>query len=77
MLDHEKLYSKVHSIKPDIIFLAAQALVGKSYISPIETWNTNVMGTANLLEVVKKLDTVKSFSYPLINVIKIKVGLGL
>ena len=60
--DHEKLYSKVHSIKPDIIFhFAAQALVGKSYISPIETWNTNVMGTANLLEVVKKLDTVKSF----------------
>ena len=39
------------SVKPDLIFhLAAQAIVGTSYSAPIDTWTTNVTGTANLLE---------------------------
>lgn len=43
-------------VKPDIIFhLAAQSLVRESYVSPLETMNTNIMGTANLLESVREL----------------------
>lgn len=41
--------------QPDIIFhLAAQPLVRDSYETPLETFNINVMGTANLLEAVRK-----------------------
>jgi CDP-glucose 4,6-dehydratase len=35
--------------------MAAQPLVRKSYLTPIDTWNTNVIGTLNLLESLKKL----------------------
>ena len=42
--------------KPDYVFhLAAQAIVRKSYDDPIETWGTNVMGTINILEALRKL----------------------
>ena len=40
----------IRDIRPDIIFhLAAQSLVIPSYKQPLETWETNVIGTANLL----------------------------
>ncbi len=40
--------------KPEIIIhMAAQSLVHKSYIDPIETLSTNIMGTANVLEAVR------------------------
>ena len=43
--------------KPDFVFhLAAQAIVSKSYLDPIETFSTNVMGTANVLESLRFLD---------------------
>jgi CDP-glucose 4,6-dehydratase len=43
-------------INPDFIFhLAAQALVRKSYTNPIETWQTNVIGTLNILESLRKI----------------------
>lgn len=46
--------------KIDLVFhLAAQSLVRYSYNNPIETFNTNIMGTANLLEVCKKYSSVK------------------
>ena len=41
----------VASVRPDIVFhLAAQALVRRSYADPLETWSTNVQGTANVLD---------------------------
>jgi CDP-glucose 4,6-dehydratase len=44
-------------VKPDIIFhLAAQPLVRESYLAPLETMETNIMGTANLLEAVRQLN---------------------
>tara|TARA_Y100000389_G_C17470712_1_gene530440 strand:+ start:687 stop:1739 length:1053 start_codon:yes stop_codon:yes gene_type:complete len=54
-----KNYSRVHKIinnfKPDIIFhLAAQALVSKSYLDPKLTFETNTIGTLNILNSVKK-----------------------
>ena len=52
-----KLNKFVESIKPEIVFhLAAQPLVIQSYIYPIETWNTNVIGSLNLLESLKFLN---------------------
>jgi CDP-glucose 4,6-dehydratase len=48
---------EIHKIKPDFVFhLAAQPLVRKSYQSPLETIEVNVMGTANLLESLKDAD---------------------
>ena len=49
--DKTKLAKTVDHIKPDITFhLAAQALVRESYNYPIKTWETNVIGTLNLLQ---------------------------
>lgn len=46
----------INQIQPDFIFhLAAQSLVRTSYNDPLGTWNTNVMGTANLLAGAFKL----------------------
>jgi CDP-glucose 4,6-dehydratase len=55
------LESKLIEHQPEIVFhLAAQPLVIESYINPFETWEINVMGSINLLEALKKLDSVKS-----------------
>ena len=44
---------------PEIVFhLAAQPLVSDSYQNPIDTWSTNVMGTANVLEACRKQPSV-------------------
>ena len=44
--------------KPDLIFhLAAQPLVLESYKHPYETFKTNMIGTLNLLESIKKIDS--------------------
>jgi CDP-glucose 4,6-dehydratase len=52
----EELRSAVESFQPDFIFhLAAQSLVRRSYQSPSETFDVNVMGTVNLLEVLRGL----------------------
>lgn len=47
--------------KPDIIFhLAAQPLVRYSYLNPVETYETNVMGTVNILEIARKYLDIKA-----------------
>jgi CDP-glucose 4,6-dehydratase len=47
--------------KPEIVIhMAAQPLVRYSYIEPVETYSTNVMGTVNLLETVRGTDSVKA-----------------
>lgn len=59
--DFEKLSSVIKKTQPDIIFhLAAQPLVRYSYISPLETIHTNVIGTANVLEAARYTDAVKA-----------------
>lgn len=46
-------------IRPEIVFhLAAQPLVRRSYIDPLETWSTNVMGTAHVLEACRHQPSV-------------------
>lgn len=47
--------------QPEIVFhLAAQPLVRRSYRDPLETWSTNVMGTANVLEACRATPSVKA-----------------
>ena len=54
--DGKKLEKKILNFKPNFIFhLAAQALVGLSYKNPSLTWQTNVFGTMNVLESLRKL----------------------
>ncbi|MCD7899163.1 MAG: CDP-glucose 4,6-dehydratase [Bacteroides sp.] len=49
-----------HKYHPDIVFhLAAQPLVRLSYDIPVETYQTNVMGTINVLEAIRTTDSVK------------------
>ena len=46
-----KVEKTILKIKPDFIFhLAAQSLVSKSYLNPDKTWETNLIGTKNILE---------------------------
>ena len=48
--------SLIQEVRPDFIFhLAAQAIVSTSYKEPLDTISTNVMGTANLLEALRKV----------------------
>lgn len=55
--EKERLAKEILSFQPDFIFhLAAQPLVRRSYQNPLETYETNVMGTAYLLEAIKKLE---------------------
>lgn len=54
--DSSALSAAVCEAQPDFIFhLAAQALVRQSYDDPLQTWQTNVMGTLHLLEALRKL----------------------
>ena len=56
--DKESLERKITEFKPDIVFhLAAQAIVSKSYQDPVETFDTNVMGSINVLEVLRKMNS--------------------
>ena len=58
--DKQKLSNVIAKFKPEIVFhLAAQPIVLESYNSPYETFETNVMGTVNLLDLLRKVDSVK------------------
>lgn len=53
--DPSSLGEIVKRVRPDVIFhLAAQALVRASYREPLETVQTNILGTANLLEAIRQ-----------------------
>jgi CDP-glucose 4,6-dehydratase len=59
--DGAALRSAILSFKPEIVFhLAAQPLVRQSYDDPIETFQTNVIGTVNLLEAVRAQPSIKA-----------------
>ncbi len=57
----EHLNSVIRREEPEIIFhLAAQSLVKRSYKEPVETYSTNIIGTAHLLEAVRRSPSVKA-----------------
>jgi CDP-glucose 4,6-dehydratase len=60
--DFIKLRSYIQQVKPEIVIhMAAQALVRDSYQNPVETFQTNIIGTVNLLEAIRSIDLVKAF----------------
>jgi len=55
--DRSALEDAILIARPDFVFhLAAQALVQRSYLDPLETWQTNVFGTIHVLEALRKLN---------------------
>lgn len=59
--DLDKLKQVLMKIRPEIVFhLAAQSLVRHSYIEPVDTYETNVIGTVNLLEACRSAPSVRS-----------------
>ena len=59
-LDH--LMEVFEEVRPEIVIhMAAQPIVRESYKDPVGTYNTNVMGTVNVLECIRRTDFVKSF----------------
>lgn len=70
--DGERMKHIFEEYKPEIVFhLAAQPLVRLSYDIPVETYETNVMGTINIMEAIRHLDSltpVDSKSHPVVGV---------
>ncbi len=59
--DYPSLEAALTSANPEIILhLAAQPLVRRSYAEPLETYQTNVMGTANLLQAARNSAAVQA-----------------
>ena len=59
--DAAPLAALINKAQPDIVFhLAAQALVHTSYREPLTTFATNVQGTANVLDALRSIDTVRA-----------------
>ena len=59
--DLNKLMSLFNKVQPEIVIhLAAQPIVRYSYLNPVYTYETNVMGTVNVLECVRHNQCVKS-----------------
>jgi CDP-glucose 4,6-dehydratase len=55
--NNSQLRDAIQSASPDFVFhLAAQPLVKRSYDDPLETWETNVMGTLHVLETLRILN---------------------
>jgi CDP-glucose 4,6-dehydratase len=58
--NYDLLGKHLKEVKPDLIFhLAAQPLVRESYKDPVGTFETNIMGTANLLNAARFLDDLR------------------
>ena len=55
--DASLVHQRVAEVCPDVILhLAAQPLVLRGYAEPLETWDTNVMGTAHVLDALRGVD---------------------
>ena len=60
--DYQSLKAAFDRAQPEIVLhLAAQPIVRESYKNPAYTYETNVMGTVNILECIRNSDCVKSF----------------
>ena len=59
--NYKFLKKKIPKIKPNILFhLAAQSIVSNSYLDPVKTYNSNALGTLNVLDCVKKNTSIKN-----------------
>jgi CDP-glucose 4,6-dehydratase len=59
--DRQRLLSAIKSAAPEIVIhMAAQPLVRASYVNPVETYETNVLGTVHLLDAIRHVTGVRS-----------------
>jgi CDP-glucose 4,6-dehydratase len=59
--DAARVRRAIIETQPDLVFhLAAQALVRRSYQEPLETWSTNVIGTANVLDACRHAPSLRA-----------------
>jgi CDP-glucose 4,6-dehydratase len=59
--DYNYLLKVIQEVQPEIVIhMAAQPLVRESYKNPRETYEVNVMGTVNLLDVIRQTSSVKA-----------------
>ena len=59
--DFDGLEAFLKKVQPDVLFhLAAQPLVSESYLDPLETIKTNVLGSSNLLMAASNVTSVKA-----------------
>lgn len=59
--DQENLRKTINDFQPDLVFhLAAQPLVRLSYEIPVETLETNIIGTAKVLEACRNIDSLRA-----------------
>lgn len=59
--DYEKLESAMKEFQPEVVFhLAAMPILRRSYVDPLRTYSTNVMGTVHVLEAVRKTASVRA-----------------
>ena len=59
--NYNLLNKELKNINPQILFhLAAQPLVSESFKNPIETLKTNIIGTSNILDIIKNIKSLKS-----------------
>ena len=59
--DLAEMERSIAAFKPEVVFhMAAQPLVRRSYANPIETYSTNVMGTAHLLDAIRRVPSVRA-----------------
>jgi CDP-glucose 4,6-dehydratase len=51
----------MNAARPEVVFhLAAQSLVRRSYVDPVDTYGTNVMGTVHVLDAVRQIGSVRA-----------------
>ena len=56
LADLDRLRQRLDAFQPEVVFhLAAQPLVRRSYLEPLQTWQTNVLGTCHVLEALRPL----------------------
>ncbi len=58
--DRERIQAVVDNFRPEVVFhLAAQSLVRASYIDPIETYSTNVLGLISVFEALRRAPSIQ------------------
>lgn len=61
ILDQSRLQTSMQDFAPEMVFhLAAQPLVRRSYLDPVGTYATNVLGTVHVLEAARKTSSVRA-----------------
>tara|TARA_Y200000002_G_scaffold362582_1_gene349774 strand:- start:90 stop:1169 length:1080 start_codon:yes stop_codon:yes gene_type:complete len=59
--NYNKLSKHLKKVNPDIIFhMAAQPIIHDGYVKPYDTYTINSIGTLNILEIARKLKSIKS-----------------